>query len=445
MKRNTFKYLKYILPVILLVVDYLVLLLVLNITVILRSNVLVELPLFHSDSKDSYMWMIFIVLFLFIYEKIYTKRYDYWDDTRRIFKALFYAFLTIFSFITLSKASDDYSRLFIVIFFVLAVILIPFVKRLIKNLLFRFDFFKIGVKILADDEKYVLLKKEVEENWYFGYKLSDNNFDIVLISSKKYDAQKLQTIIQKYTHFTKDIYIIPYIESIDFSHSEIVSYSNLRLSAFHLENRLLNLKNIFIKSIFEKILSVFVLPFVLIIHLMVSLLIKLDSPGKIFFKQKRLGKNSELFLCYKYRSMYEHSDPMLKEYLKSNPHEIENYALYHKYENDPRITRVGKFLRATSLDELPQFYNMFKGEMNLIGPRPYMYEESEKIDQLNQELILKVAPGITGLWQVSGRNNLTFQKRVELDTWYIQNWSLWMDFVIFLKTIKVVLGKVGAR
>jgi undecaprenyl-phosphate galactose phosphotransferase len=143
--------------------------------------------------------------------------------------------------------------------------------------------------------------------------------------------------------------------------------------------------------------------------------------------------------------MHENSDAILREYLKLNPQEKENYALYHKYENDPRITRIGKFLRATSLDELPQFYNIFKGEMNLIGPRPYMLEENEKIGKLNQELILKVAPGITGLWQVSGRNNLTFLERVELDTWYIQNWSLWMDFVIFLKTIKVVFSKVGAR
>lgn len=442
MKKHTFKYL---LPVILLVVDYLVLLLTLNIAAILRSEFLVEFSQFHSDSKDNYIWMIFIVLFLFIYEKIYAKRYDYWDETRRVFKGLLYSFLTIFSFITLSKASDDYSRLFIVIFFIFAAILIPFVKRLIKNLLFKFDVFKKSIRILADDEKYQVLKKEMEENWYLGYKLSDNNFDIVLISSKKYDAQKLQTIIKKYAHFTKDIYIIPYIENIDFSHSEMVSYSNLRLSAFHLENRLLSLKNIILKFILERMLSTLVLPFVLLIHLIVSLLIKLDSPGKILFKQKRLGKNSKLFSCYKYRSMYEHSDTILREYLKSNPHEKENYAIYHKYENDPRITKIGKFLRATSLDELPQFYNIFKCEMNLIGPRPYMFEESEKIGTLNQELIVQVAPGITGLWQVSGRNNLTFQERVNLDIWYIQNWSLWMDFVIFLKTIKVVLGKVGAR
>ena len=143
--------------------------------------------------------------------------------------------------------------------------------------------------------------------------------------------------------------------------------------------------------------------------------------------------------------MYINGDEILEEYLKNNPEEIEYYSIYHKYKHDPRITRVGKFLRATSLDELPQFFNILRNDMNLIGPRPYMIGEKSKIAKENEDIILEVKPGITGLWQVSGRNNLSFEKRVELDKWYIQNWSLWMDFIIFIKTIKVVLFKIGAK
>jgi undecaprenyl-phosphate galactose phosphotransferase len=143
--------------------------------------------------------------------------------------------------------------------------------------------------------------------------------------------------------------------------------------------------------------------------------------------------------------MYEDSQNILDEYLLKNPHEVEYFSKYHKYANDPRITRIGNFLRKTSLDELPQFFNILKGDMNLIGPRPYMLNELNEIQKSEQEIILKVKPGLTGLWQVSGRNELTFKKRVDLDIWYIQNWSLWMDFVIFIKTIKVVLLKVGAK
>lgn len=142
--------------------------------------------------------------------------------------------------------------------------------------------------------------------------------------------------------------------------------------------------------------------------------------------------------------MYENGEAILKDYLKKHPEEALYYAKYHKYQNDPRITKIGAFLRKSSLDELPQIINVLKGEMSLVGPRPYMLEEAEKLHE-ELPIILLVKPGITGLWQVSGRNHLTFEKRKELDVWYIQNWSLWSDFIILLKTIKVVLNKKGAR
>jgi undecaprenyl-phosphate galactose phosphotransferase len=173
--------------------------------------------------------------------------------------------------------------------------------------------------------------------------------------------------------------------------------------------------------------------------------IRLDSPGNVLFKQKRLGKNGKPFSCYKYRTMHTESESLLKNYLDTHPQEVEHYIKYHKYKNDPRITKLGKFLRKTSLDEFPQFYNILRGDMNLIGPRPYMLSEKAIIGEDNLDIILASKPGLTGLWQVNGRNELTFQERVELDIWYIQNWSLWIDFVIFIKTIKVVLLKIGAK
>mgnify|MGYP003543856975 FL=1 len=232
---------------------------------------------------------------------------------------------------------------------------------------------------------------------------------------------------------------------LNFSYSSVVDYNNIRISAIHIENRLMNIQSIIIKNIFEKLIVILALPFALILHIIISILIKIDSFGDILYKQKRLGEKGKIFSCYKYRSMYINGDEILEEYLKNNPEEIEYYSIYHKYKHDPRITRVGKFLRATSLDEFPQFFNILRNDMNLIGPRPYMIGEKSKIAKENEDIILEVKPGITGLWQVSGRNNLSFEKRVELDKWYIQNWSLWMDFIIFIKTIKVVLFKIGAK
>jgi undecaprenyl-phosphate galactose phosphotransferase len=141
--------------------------------------------------------------------------------------------------------------------------------------------------------------------------------------------------------------------------------------------------------------------------------------------------------------MYENSDALLEAYLQEHPEEKAYYEVYHKYRNDPRITEVGQFLRRTSLDELPQIFNVFRGDMSFIGPRPYMLNEKEKIGK-EIETVLSVKPGITGLWQVSGRSEVDFHSRVALDVWYIRNWNLWMDLVILLKTVKAVVIRQGA-
>ncbi|MDQ1337506.1 MAG: hypothetical protein QG617_473 [Campylobacterota bacterium] len=393
----------------------------------------------------SYLWIFIFIILTFAVQKIYLLRYDFWGDAKRVLKGFFFSFFVIFTVISLAKVFDEYPPSFILNFFLVAIFVTPVFKRAVKKILFSFDFFKLSVKVVGDEENYKIICNEIDKNWYFGYNVNDDIYDIVIISSRGFDIDKLKESMREFSHNTKDIFLIPYLDYLDYSHTTIVDFSNIRFSAIHIENRLLNYKNIFIKYLFEKIITIFLLPFALVLHIFISLLIKRDSKGGVFFKQKRLGKGSKLFECYKYRTMYESSQEMLGEYLLKNPDEVVYYEKFHKYKNDPRITKVGRFLRKTSLDELPQFYNILKGDMNLIGPRPYMLQELNDIGEENREIILKVNPGITGLWQVSGRNKLTFKKRVGLDVWYIQNWSLWMDFVVFLKTIKVVLLKVGAK
>lgn len=400
-----------------------------------------------EEHKDItlYLWILILILSFFAIEKIYVVRYDFWGDAKRVIKVFSFSFFAVFTVLLLAKISNEYSVSFLLTFFAIALLLTILFKRLFKQLLFSFDFFRIRVRVMADKENYKIICKEIEDNWYFGYKVDNENYEIAIISSRGFDLDKLQESIKEFSHNTKDIYMIPYLDYLDFSHTTIVDFSNIRFSALHIENRLLNYKNMFIKSFFEKIVVVMLFPFSLVLHLFISYLIKIDSKGDTLFKQQRLGKNSKVFKCYKYRTMYEESENILDKYLLQNPDEVTYFNQYHKYKDDPRITKVGKFLRKTSLDELPQFYNILKGDMNLIGPRPYMLNEVNEIGKSNEEIILKVKPGLTGLWQVSGRNELTFKKRVDLDVWYIQNWSLWMDFVIFIKTLKVVFFKVGAR
>lgn len=428
---------KYLLTIILLLIDmatlYGVLLWTQNIT---QSDAGVEV-------KD-FLFIGFTILSLLYYEKIYTLRYDFWQETYKILTALLLAYFIVFTSLSLLTSSLVYSPSFITIYFLLAVVALPVVKRITKNLIYRYPFFRKKVFLAGECIQAARIEKEFRQNWYLGMEIVKYGYDMVIIPSESRTLDEINRAINRYLQNCSDVYVVPYVTSMNFADSNIMEYSNIRYNTLQIENRLLIPKNRWIKNFFDLILTLVVLPFFLLIHIVVTLLIKLDSRGSVFFKQPRMGKDDIVFSCYKYRTMYENSDDLLQEYLKQNPDEVLYYETYHKYKNDPRITKVGRILRATSLDELPQIINILRAEMSWVGPRPYMLQEAEKLGD-DKYFILKVKPGVTGLWQVSGRNNLTFQERNELEVWYIKNWSLWLDFIILVKTIKVVFLKIGAK
>ncbi len=187
--------------------------------------------------------------------------------------------------------------------------------------------------------------------------------------------------------------------------------------------------------------SIILLIIILPVYLVIALLIKLDSSGVVFFKQERIGLHGQKFKIWKFRTMVSNAEEMQKDLEAKN--EIKDGILF-KMKDDPRITRVGKFLRAYSLDELPQLLNVIIGQMSLVGPRPLPIRDVEKF-QISHLIRQEVLPGITGLWQVSGRSNIdNFEDTVKLDIDYIENWSLLLDLTILFKTFKVVLLKTGA-
>lgn len=172
--------------------------------------------------------------------------------------------------------------------------------------------------------------------------------------------------------------------------------------------------------------------------------IKKEDPGPVIFAHKRIGKNGKPFSCYKFRTMVVNSEELLARYLAENPQAEEEWENNFKLKDDPRVTPIGKFLRESSLDELPQIFNVLKGEMSLVGPRPVVQEELDRYYLDATKEYCSVRPGITGLWQVSGRNDVSYSERVAMDVRYVREHSLWMDIVILYKTIGVVLGKEGA-
>lgn len=166
--------------------------------------------------------------------------------------------------------------------------------------------------------------------------------------------------------------------------------------------------------------------------------------GPLFYKQKRIGKDGKEFNLYKFRSMVDNADEKLLKYLSENEEARKEYDTYKKLKNDPRITKVGHFIRNTSLDEFPQFINVLKGDMSLVGPRPYLPREKDDMGRLYDKITL-VKPGITGMWQVSGRSELTFKERLDMDVKYYYNWSLKTDVKLLLNTVKKVINRDGAR
>jgi len=197
------------------------------------------------------------------------------------------------------------------------------------------------------------------------------------------------------------------------------------------------------KRIFDLVFAALVLPFALPFFLLIPAAILLESRGPIFFQHRRLGRSGGIFWMFKFRTMIDGADLILSKLLESDPEARQEFAENYKLKNDPRITRLGGFLRRSSLDELPQILNVIKGEISWVDPRPIVQSEVEKDGRYGQ-VLLSMKPGITGLWQANGRSDLTYEERVHLDMEYLGKASLWLDIKTILKTVPVVLSRTGA-
>jgi Undecaprenyl-phosphate galactose phosphotransferase WbaP len=217
-----------------------------------------------------------------------------------------------------------------------------------------------------------------------------------------------------------------------------------RFFSFEISNQLLRKEILFQKRVLEVALSLLGVIFAFIPGIFLAILVKLSSRGPIFYRAKRLGKNGKTIYVLKFRTMYQDADAKLEQLLAENPELHAEWKKNFKLDKDPRITKIGHFMRKTSLDELPQFINVIKGEMALIGPRPIVEKEVAYYGE-DYKVFSSVKPGITGLWQVSGRSDIDYADRVALDVFYVNNWSIWMDLYIFAATFNAVLFSRGAK
>ena len=298
-------------------------------------------------------------------------------------------------------------------------------------------------KIKKEFNNYIVLDDKEKDNVEQKLKelLYNNKIEILVLNLEKELTENIKSLL----------------EEIDYQNIKIMSFydfSNKYLNRCPIETNKYNyqvLEDIhhdtiqdYAKRIFDVVFSAIALLLLSPIFIIIAILIKIFSPGPVFFSHKRIGKNGKFFRVYKFRTMVPNAEQILQKWLKNNPEIRKEYEKDFKLKNDPRIIPViGNFLRKSSLDELPQFFNSLIGDMSVVGPRPIVEKELEKYHRFAPKL-LSVKPGITGLWQVSGRNDIDYDERIAMDMEYIDNHSFFGDLKIIFQTVMVMVFRKGA-
>ena len=400
-------------------------------------------PEVHRIALTNYLhfFPIYIITIgIFLYEGIYRHRYDFWHESRQIFCGCTLSLCVILSYMALSKSMIQYSRTVIVTTYLLMIFLLPITKRVTKFILYKIKLWHRPIKVYADNPQ---IEYELLDNFYLGYYQAVNEEPLTVFINKN-NPEKLQELIDHEICQHREIVFVPAMNDYDLIRSHIYNLQNIRTNFIVLENRLKSKYRRLLQFASNVILTAAMLPILLPLIAVLAILIKRESSGPIFFAHQRVGKNGKSIPTFKFRTMYEDAQERLNELLKSDPAILAEWEQSFKLKNDPRITKIGRFLRQTSLDELPQIFNVIRGEMNFIGPRPVIQQEIDQYYREYAQYYFMVKPGITGLWQVSGRSDTDYDFRIKTDKWYVINWSIWLDIAILFKTIKVVFEKKGA-
>ncbi|MCL6572493.1 MAG: exopolysaccharide biosynthesis polyprenyl glycosylphosphotransferase, partial [Bacillus sp. (in: Bacteria)] len=251
-------------------------------------------------------------------------------------------------------------------------------------------------------------------------------------------------LVNRLQRSSESVLVVPDLFGLPVMGVEANYFFDDRFLALNLKNNLASRTNIIMKRAFDLVAGSLILIMILPLMALIALAVKLDSPGPVIFAHRRIGRGGRKFMCYKFRTMHLNNDKILDDYLKNNPTARTEWEKYAKLKGkDPRVTRMGHILRKLSLDELPQIFNVLSGSMSLVGPRPYLPREKQRMGTF-ADTILMARPGITGLWQVSGRNDIDFEGRLFMEAWYVRNWSLWLDLTLLIRTVGVVLVRKGA-
>lgn len=419
---------------------------------------------FQNQYFVDYIWIGSIYLLAYYTHRLMTRRMVTTNEMMIMLKSNFIALFAIFFVVVLAKLGDSVSRGIILSHFILNGFN-PLWMYVIKKKALTFTFLRKPVFVVCDRNGYENVQKWFAPQNPFGYDIAVTlNVDeepIILIhkkidlllKNKKYHAAiidinptDIHEVNNLIDHIQKNLHrviLLPKISRIPIINGELISSIYHKGMAFYIKNNLLSVVDRTTKIIFDYILSILLITLFIPILFLLFVVVTIDTKGSPLFTHRRLGQRGEEFNVWKFRTMYVDAHERLENILETCEESKSEWEKNFKLKNDPRVTPIGRFLRKTSLDELPQLINVLKGEMSLVGPRPIIKDEVAKYGDF-YDYFTAVKPGITGLWQVSGRNDINYEERVQLDVWYVRNWSIQLDLEILIKTVLVVLMRKGS-
>lgn len=458
-------------------VDYLGLLLALHLAMWVRNFFFVPWGWVEAATRWNDTWVYFVIpavyFCFFVSERLYDPHRFLWKRMQGLARSCFFATLVLSALNYFVSGEREFSRSLLLLTAVLTFLVLFVLRYALKRLLGVLGLWHTPVLVVGAGKTAELLDQVFRQDPNMGYRIAglledqpeeralaekypvlgrfadaervirEHRIQTVILAAPGLPSPELIELFRRIQHETRDVAIIPDLFGLPVGNLEIETFFDQKLVLLRTRNNMASWLNRLYKELLDLLGALFGLLLFLPVYLLLSILIYIDSPGPILFSHRRVGRGGREFGCYKFRTMVPDAHAALQKYLAEHPECLQEWEETYKLKDDPRITRLGRFLRKTSLDELPQFLNVLKGEMSLCGPRPIVQDEVRKYGKFIEDYYL-VKPGITGLWQVSGRNDISYDDRVRIDSWYVRNWSVWLDLVILLKTVRYVLSGKGA-
>ena len=394
------------------------------------------------------------------------------EEFRRVLHAVTLSYLLLIMSTFFVKAGGHYSRIAFALAWLLTLALVPLCRRAVRSFGARQSWWGVPTVVFGANQTGEAMLKVLRQQPTLGLRpiallnhtplskrpeaaeglfmgdfshaaelAARNRGSYAILAMPELRAGELEEILNDYSHYFHHVLVLPDVAGMS---SLWVSAKDLGgMLGLEVEQRLSQTMPRVLKRSFDLLVASLVGLFFLPLFLFLIAGVRLSSRGPIFYGQRRIGRGHQLFTAWKFRSMVTDADAVLEEHLERDPALRAEWERDRKLKRDPRVTAIGRIMRKTSLDELPQLWNVLAGQMSLVGPRPIVMAEVDRYGRRYQHY-RRVTPGITGLWQISGRNNTTYERRTEIDEYYVRNWSVAMDLYILYRTVKTVLFTEGA-